>query len=73
MLTKGTIQSEIKEAFQAVMDQQEGREEALDTLSGKIADAVINAIKSVQITYSAGLTTPVGGGAVTGTFQYSIS
>ena len=59
-LVKATIKNEIKSAFTAVMDQ--GGDEA-----------VVNAIKSVQLTYTAGLVAPTGGGPVTGTLQYTVS
>lgn len=71
-LVKATIKEEVKAAFLQVIDQQDDdREGAVDKVADKIADAVINAIKSMQITYSAGLTSPMG--AVTGTFNYTIS
>lgn len=73
-LVKATIKSEVKEAFTAVMNQQgDDREGALDKVADKLADAIINAIKSQQITYSAGLVAPSKGGPVTGTFNYVIS
>lgn len=72
MLVKETIKAGIYTAFTEVMDQEEGREKALDTLAGKIADAVIEAVKSAQISYTAGLIAPAMGGPVTGTFQYTI-
>ena len=56
------------------MNQQgDDREGALDKVADKLADAIINAIKSQQITYSAGLVAPSMGGPVTGTFNYVIS
>ena len=73
MLVKETIKSEIKSAFTAVMNQETDREGALETVASKLADAVINAIKSQQITYTSGLAAPSGGGAVTGRFNYTIS
>ena len=73
-LVKATIKSEVKEAFTAVMNQQgDDREGALDKVADKLADAIINAIKSQQITYTAGLVAPSMGGPVTGTFNYVIS
>lgn len=73
-LVKATIKSEVKEAFTAVMNQQgDDREGALDKVADKLADAIINAIKSQQITYSAGLVAPSMGGPVTGAFNYVIS
>lgn len=73
-LVKATIKSEVKEAFTAVMNQKDDdREGALDKVADKLADAIINAIKSQQITYSAGLVAPSMGGPVTGAFNYVIS
>lgn len=71
-LNKEAIKGEIKSAFTQVMNQQgDDREGAIDKVADKLTDAVINAIKSTQITYSAGLVSPMG--AVTGTFNYTIS
>lgn len=71
-LSKETLKSDIKAAFTGVMNQADDkREDALDKLADKIADAVITQIKSIQIIYTAGLTAPMG--PVTGQFQYTIS
>lgn len=71
-LSKENLKSDIKAAFASVMDQADGkREEALDKLADKITDAVIKSIKSMQITYTTGLVSPMG--AVSGQFQYTIS
>lgn len=71
-LNKETLKSDIKAAFTGVMNQADDkREDALDKLADKIADAVIMSIKSMQITYTAGLSSPMG--PVTGQFQYTIS
>lgn len=71
-LSKETLKSDIKAAFTGVMNQADDkREDALNKLADKIADAVIKSIKSMQITYTTGLTSPMG--AVTGQFQYTIS
>ena len=73
-LVKATIKSEVKDAFTAVMNQKDDdREGALDKVADKLADAIINAIKSQQITYTAGLVAPSMGGPVTGAFNYEIS
>lgn len=72
-LVKATIKSEVKEAFTAVMNQNDdNRSGALDKVADKLADAIINAIKSQQITYSTGLVAPSTGGPVTGVFNYTI-
>lgn len=71
-LVKQTIEKEIKNAFLSVMDQADDkREEALGKLASNLADAVINAVKSIRIDYQTGLTTSVG--PVGGTFTYTIS
>jgi len=72
-LVEATIKAGIKSAFTEVMNQKEGREDALDKLADKIAATVVDAIKSAQITYTAGLVAPAMGGPVTGTFQCTIS
>ena len=55
------------------MNQADGdRDGALDKVSdNKLADAIINAIKSATITYTTGLVTSIG--PVTGTFGNTIS
>lgn len=73
MLVKATIKEEIKSAFTQVMNDKGDRDVAIDKVADKIADAVVNAVKSAQITYSAGLVAPPMGGAVTGTFTYTIT
>lgn len=52
MLVKNTIQNDIANAFKSVMHQDYGREEAIDTLASKLADAVINAIMSQTIAHA---------------------
>ncbi len=71
-LVQATIQSEIKAAFMAVLDDNsDNREGAVDRVAQKLASAIVNAIKSQQITYSSGLTAP--NGPVTGKFGCTIS
>jgi hypothetical protein len=73
-LSKSTIKKEVADAFKAVMDDDKiSRTAAIDKVADKIADAVMNAIKSMKINYTSGLATPSGGGAVTGVFTYTIS
>ncbi|MFR9545357.1 MAG: hypothetical protein SNJ29_07240 [Rikenellaceae bacterium] len=75
-LVHATIKSEVAAAFEAVMTQaDDDRSGAIDTVADKIATAIENAIKSMEITYSTGLVAPAGtaGGPVTGTFTYTIS
>lgn len=72
MLVKETIKANIREAFNTVRGDTDSPDISIDDLSGILADAVIEAIKSMQITYTAGLMAPPMGGAVTGTFQCEI-
>ncbi len=71
MLVKATIKEAIAAGYEAVANQEDNKAGAIDTASDKIADAIIDAIKSMTITYSAGLVAPTG--AVTGTFECTIS
>ncbi len=52
MLVKTTIQNDIANAFKSVMYQDEGREDAIDKLASKLADAVMNAIMSQTISHA---------------------
>lgn len=72
MLIKKVIQANIREAFITVQGDTDCPDISIDDLSGILADAVIDAIKSMQITYTAGLVAPPGGGAVTGVFNCTI-
>jgi site-specific recombinase len=56
-LVKATLKGEIKTAFTSVMDQADDkRGDALDAVADKLADAVINAIKSQTITVAGVIT-----------------
>ena len=70
-LVKEVIEAEIKNAYVQVMDDTEGREASIDKVAAALADAVMNAIQSITITYVGGLASPLG--PVTGTFQFTIS
>lgn len=72
-LVKAAIKADIKAAFTQVMNQEEDRDAALDKLADKFATTMVNAIKSVQITYTTGLVAPPMGGPVTGTFTCTLS
>jgi len=71
MLVKQTIKTEVAAAFKSVMNDEGDRNTAIDKVADKIAEAVINAIKSQEITYMSGLIAPTG--AVTGVFKYTIT
>lgn len=73
MLNKSAIRADIKSAFTSVMNQEGDRDAALDKVADKIASAVVDAIKSIQITYSSGLIATPQGGPVTGAFNCKIS
>lgn len=67
-LVKNTIKNEIAAAFtQVINDESEDREDTIYRVADKLADAVMNAIKSAAIVYENGLIAP--NGAVTGTFN----
>ena len=73
-LVRDAIKGDIKSAFTAVMNQEgDDRMGAIDALSGKIADAVVNAINSMEINYTGGLVAPDMGGPITGAFGYQIT
>lgn len=69
-MVKAAIKAEIKSAYTQVMNDTDDREASIDKVSDVLADAVINAVKSITITYVSGLTTAMG--PVTGTFQFTI-
>ena len=72
-LVKETIKTEIKTAFEQVMNQSDDdRAGAIDKVADKIASTIVEAIKSVQITYAGGLVAPAMGGPLTGIFKYTI-
>lgn len=67
MLVKESIKRDIVDAFNSVMEQETDRDKSIDIIAGKLADSIINAIKSATIDYVTGLVSPSG--PVTGTFQ----
>lgn len=67
MLNKNNIKSDIIEAINSVKDQETDRDQAINTFADKLADSIINAIRSSTIEYLTGLTSPSG--PVTGIFQ----
>lgn len=52
MLVKEKIKNDIADAFKSVMYQKEDRDSAIESLSSKLADAVIGAIKSQTIAHA---------------------
>lgn len=71
-LNEATIKAGVKDAFTAVMNQEEDREGALDKLSSQIAKTIVAAIKSAEVTYVSGLVAPPSGGPVTGKLIHTI-
>ncbi|MEG1554588.1 MAG: hypothetical protein RRZ64_08530 [Rikenellaceae bacterium] len=71
-MVKEEIKNNIKSAFNNVRGDTYDADISLDTLSDILADAVIDAIKSMKITYTTGLSAPPTGGPVTGVFNYTI-
>ena len=70
-LVKGTIKQGFIDACTQVMDDKsDDRTGTLATVAEGYAQTVIDAIKSMKIVYTGGLAN--GGGAVSGTFEYTI-
>lgn len=68
-LNKNTLKAGIK----AIMTDMLSREEnSIDEFAERLSTEIDNYIKSATIVYTAGLATPPGGGAVSGTFQGEI-
>lgn len=67
-LNKSSLQSAIKSAYKNMKDSDGDEEATLDTLSGKLAEAIDTYVKAATIVYSTGLIAPPGGGPVTGAF-----
>ena len=74
-LNKEKLKGDIKKAFEEPMNKRynNNRNGALDKLGELLAEAITKAIKDIGITYTTGLSTLPGGGAVTGTFEYKIN
>ncbi|MDY0104391.1 MAG: hypothetical protein RBS07_15755 [Lentimicrobium sp.] len=71
MLNKEILKNSIKQAFEQEQTNTEDANLAADRIADRIADAVIAQIKSLTITYTAGLTSPSG--PVTGVFNCTLS
>ena len=57
-LVKETIKAEVKQAFVQVMNATESREASIDRVAESLAEAMVNAIQSITITYVGGLSAP---------------
>lgn len=67
MLNKDNIKRDIIEAMNSVKDQETDRDQAINIFADKLADSIMNAIRSSTIEYITGLTSPSG--PVIGIFQ----
>ncbi len=70
-LNKTKLKADIKAAFVNAKAKDREPDAVFDALAGNISDAIDTYIKQMMITYSTGLIAP--GGAVTGTFGYTIN
>jgi hypothetical protein len=70
-LDKEGLKSQIKAAFVEAKSKETNPDQVFDALAGKIADAVDQFVKELQITYTTGLTAP--NGPVAGNFTYTLS
>ena len=68
-----TLATDLKSAFLANLPSPDaGQIAQVTTLSTAIANAMQVFVEGAEITYTAGLVAPVGGGAVTGVFGNTI-
>lgn len=70
-LDTNTLTNAIAQAFTDQRTKMTDPDGATHDLAQKIATAVVNCVKNMKITYTAGLAAP--NGAVTGTFDCTIS
>lgn len=71
MLSTDRLKGIIKAAFEEEQNEEQDYNGSLDRISQKLADGIIEEIKQVKITYTAGLVAP--NGAVTGVMEYIIT
>jgi hypothetical protein len=72
MLDENRLKGKIKQAFIDEQNEQQDHNGSVDRIAQKIAKAVVDEVKEIQITYTPTLVAPSGGGIVTGTFTYTI-
>ncbi|MPT35738.1 MAG: hypothetical protein E2604_11810 [Flavobacterium sp.] len=60
------LKNKIKAALEAEQTEEVDHNASLDRISDRIAQAIIEEIKQLQINYTGGLIAPSGGGTVTG-------
>jgi hypothetical protein len=70
-LNVNRLKNLIKEAFVSEQTEEEDYDASLDRVSQKLAVAIIDEIKSLEINYQSGLVAPKG--AVTGAIKHTIS
>lgn len=64
--------SQLKQEIAAIMEDMKNREEdAIDEFSTRMADAIDQYVKGIQINYTTGLANQ--GGPVTGVLQHTVS
>lgn len=69
-----TLKNSLKSAFLANLPARDsGQVSQVDAMAGTIANALLVFVEGATITYTTGLTTPGGGGPVTGIFGNTIS
>lgn len=72
-LDKDRLKEKIKGAFQTEQTENVDHNASLERISEKLAQAIIEEIKSLKIEYTAGLIAPSAGGTVTGTILHTVS
>ncbi len=71
MLDKDKLKKSIQSAFIEAKGKTDNPEAAIEALSGHIANAIDDFVKSLEISYTSGLV--AGPYPVTGTFTYTLS
>lgn len=71
MLDKDKLKKSIQSAFLEAKGKIDNPEAAIEALSGDIANAIDDFVKSIEISYTSGLV--AGPYPVTGTFTYTLS
>lgn len=69
-LDKGALKNEIK---QLLTDMESKETDAKEEFATRLADMIDTYVKGIEINYITGLVSPPTGGAVTGTFEYTVS
>lgn len=72
-LSKDRLKVKIKQAFEAEQTEEVDHNASLERISDKLAQAIIDEIKLLNINYTTGLIAPSGGGPVTGVITHTVS